>query len=272
LKWAGAKTKLVPFIRALVPGDATRLVEPFFGSGAVALNLGFRRNLVADANPDVIAVYDSLAAHPARYVRECRELFGPKGNSRNTFDRLRNEFNASRDRYRRACLFVYLNRHCYNGLCRYNKKGGFNVPFGRYVRPHFPAAEFAAFRSFLKRAETCCSDFRPIICQAGRGDFVYCDPPYSPLSLTANFTGYARGGFSHQDQTELVRACRDAAARGAFVVISNHDTAVTRELYAGADRLVELQVSRMISCDGANRNRAAELLAVYAPVPIAFAQ
>ena len=272
LKWAGAKTKLVPQIRALVPKGLTRLVEPFVGSGAVALNLDFACNLLADANPDVVSVYDSLAKHPLRFVRDCKELFTAKNNTAAAFNRLRDEFNASRDRYRRAGIFIYLNRHGYNGLCRYNQSGGFNVPFGRYDEPYFPEKEFAAFRQFLARAEVRCADFREIIGEAGRGDFVYCDPPYSPISQTANFTGYARGGFSHQDQLDLVRVCREAAARGAFIIVSNHDTPITRTLYVGADRLVELQVARLISCDGANRNKASELLVVYAPGPIAVAQ
>ena len=111
LKWAGAKTKLVPHIRALVPAGTNRLVEPFVGSGAVALNLGFSENLIADANPDVIAVYDSLATQPTKFVRDCKEMFSTRHNTQEAFTRLRNEFNASRDRYRRACIFVYLNRH-----------------------------------------------------------------------------------------------------------------------------------------------------------------
>lgn len=272
LKWAGAKTKLVPHIRALLPPTATRLIEPFVGSAAVALNLGLPKNLLADANPDVVAVYDCLAEHPVRFVRDCRELFASRNNTAESFNRLRAEFNASRDRYRRACLFIYLNRYGYNGLCRYNQSGGFNVPFGRYTAPYFPEKEFAQFRVFLRRAETVCADFREVIANAKAGDFVYCDPPYSPVSETANFTGYARGGFSHTDQLDLVVSCRAAIQRGAFVVISNHDTKVTRELYADATQLIELQVSRLISCDGANRAKAAELLVVYSPNAVAIAQ
>jgi len=272
LKWAGAKTKLVPHIRALVPPSATRLVEPFVGSGAVALNLDFPRNLIADANPDVIAVYESLSASPIKFVRNCKTLFTARNNSADAYSRLRDEFNACRDRYRRACLFIYLNRHGYNGLCRYNSSGGFNVPFGTYDAPYFPQKEMAVFRSFLKNADIRCADFRAVLEHAGVGDFVYCDPPYSPVSGTANFTGYARGGFSHQDQLDLVAACRAAASRGAFVILSNHDTPTTRALYADADRLIELQVARLISCNGAKRGPAAELLVVYASASIAVAQ
>jgi len=272
LKWAGAKTKLVPRIRALMPLTTARLVEPFVGSGAVALNLDLPSNLLADANPDVVSVYEALRDHPVKFVRDGRALFAASNNTAESFNRLRDEFNASRDHYRRACLFIYLNRHGYNGLCRYNSRGGFNVPFGRYDGPYFPEKEFAQFRVLLQRSTLRCGDFRDVIAEAGRGDFVYCDPPYSPISATANFTGYARGGFSHQDQLDLVKACRTAAHRGAYVVLSNHDTPTTRELYRDATDLQTLQVSRLISCDGANRAKAAELLVVYAPQRVAIAQ
>jgi DNA adenine methylase len=265
LKWAGAKTKLVPAIQCLLPPNRSRLVEPFIGSGAVALNLDFADNLLADANPDVVSVYEALSKTPTRFVRDCRAMFAPKYNTASAFNELREEFNASRGRYRRACIFIYLNRHGYNGLCRYNRSGGFNVPFGRYDAPYFPEKEFASFRSLLARSTVKCADFRGIIAEAGEGDVVYCDPPYSPISETANFTSYATGGFFHQDQLDLVQSCRDAANRGAFVVLSNHDTVVTRSLYRQADRLVELQVSRVISCDSANRKKVAELLIVYEP-------
>lgn len=272
LKWAGAKTKLVPHIRALVPDGCGRLVEPFAGSAAVALNLGFRENLLADSNPDVVAVYQALRRAPRRFVADCRALFRPEYNDRIAFNERREEFNRCRDRYRRACLFIYLNRHGYNGLCRYNSRGGFNVPFGRYPRPYFPEDECATMREFLRRAEVRCADFRAILREAGAGDFVYCDPPYSPLTRTASFTAYARAGFSHDDQVDLVGACREAAARGAYVVMSNHDTPITRELYAAADRIVALQVPRMISCVPTNRGKASELLVVYAPVRVAVGQ
>ncbi len=246
-------------------------MEPFLGSAAVALNLGFERNLLADSNADVVGLYQSLAADPEVLVAECRRLFSSGNNTEASFYRLREEFNRTRDPFRRACLFVYLNRHGYNGLCRYNSKGGFNVPFGKYDAPYFPSEEFAHMSDLLAKAELRCSDFRTIIADAGHGDFVYCDPPYSPASETANFTGYAKGGFTHTDQLDLVEACEAAASRGATVVVSNHDTPVTRELYANATNLIELQVSRLISCDGATRTKAAELLVVYSIAPLAMA-
>ena len=271
LKWAGAKTKVVPHILALVPPTSKRLVEPFLGSAAVALNLGFDRNLLADSNPDVVGLYQSLAADPESFVRECRHLFTTRSNTEDAYYRFRDEFNGTRDVFRRACLFVYLNRHGYNGLCRYNSKGGFNVPFGKYDAPYFPVKEFAHMTELVQRSEVQCVDFRALLADAGAGDFVYCDPPYSPASETANFTSYAKGGFSHTDQMELVLACSAAADRGATVVISNHDTPVTRALYKAASQIIELRVSRLISCDGATRTKASELLVVYSNAAFAVA-
>ena len=258
-------------IQVLVPPASQRLVEPFLGSAAVALNLGFEKNILADSNPDVVGLYRSLANDPERFVRECRRLFSPQTNTEETYYQLRDEFNGTRDGFRRACLFVYLNRHGYNGLCRYNNKGGFNVPFGKYDAPYFPSQEFAHMTDLLEKSDLRCADFRTVIAEAGHDDFVYCDPPYSPMSETANFTSYSSGGFSHSDQIDLVSACTAAARRGATIVISNHDTPVTRELYCDATHLVELQVARLISCDGAGRKKAAELLVVFSNSPVAMA-
>ena len=224
LKWAGAKTNLVAAIREAVPPGARRLVEPFVGSGAAALNLGFEQNLVADTNRDLIDVYRELKRRGARFINECAALFTKSSNSARTFYRRRAEFNATRNRGRKAALFVYLNRHCYNGLCRYNASGGFNVPFGRYVSPRFPCAEMTQFHALLQTCTLVHADFRAVLAQAGAGDFVYCDPPYVPVSATAHFTTYAKAGFDPQDQHDLADSCLAASKRGATVVLSNHDT------------------------------------------------
>jgi len=140
---------------------------------------------------------------------------------------------------RKAALFVYLNRHGYNGLCRYNRRGGFNVPFGRYVRPHFPEAEMLAFHAHAQRA-----DFRV-------------------QSFEANFTSYSRDGFDLEQQRHLAELAAETAARGIPVLISNHDTPFTREAYANAAELDSFPVHRSISCNGARREAARELLALF---------
>ena len=265
LKWAGAKTKLLPLIRALAPARPRRFVEPFVGSGAVALNLGHARNLIADANGDLIALYRVLQQEGDGFIESCAPLFVPENNSAAAFYALRDEFNLILEARRKAALFVYLNRHSYNGLCRYNARGRFNAPFGRYDGPRLPRDRMRAFHSFLQHCELRHADFREILAEAGPGDLVYCDPPYVPASATANFTGYAQEGFSPRDQIDLAAACEAAAARGACVFISNHDTPETRGYYRDADERHELIVRRRISCDSANRAEARELLAVFRP-------
>lgn len=265
LKWAGAKTKLLPAIRAVAPSEARRFVEPFVGSGVVALNLGHALNLIADANPDLVAVYRVLQSEGDAFIENCAPLFLPETNCAAAFYALRTEFNSTTDARRKAALFIYLNRHGYNGLCRYNAKGGFNAPFGRYEGPRLPRERMQAFHAFLQRCEIRHADFREIMAEAGAGDFVYCDPPYVPVSATANFTDYARGGFAARDQAALADSCAVAAARGACVVVSNHDTPETRDLYRGADECHELLVARRISCDSSTRAHVRELLAVFRP-------
>jgi DNA adenine methylase len=265
LKWAGRKTSIIVSIKELLPLTAHRFIEPFIGSGAVFLNTDYPDNLLADSNADVINLYKILQADGETFIKRCRKIFIPENNKESRFYELRDEFNAAADLQRRAELFIYLNRHCYNGLCRYNKSGRFNTPFGRYSNPYFPANEMMEFAEKLSTAKLVAQDFRPTLAEATAGEVVYCDPPYVPLSASASFTTYAVGGFGPKDQAELAACCLGASRRGVMVLVSNHDTPETRELYKDAQQIVSLLVQRMISCNGAKRNKAEELIAVFAP-------
>jgi DNA adenine methylase len=266
LKWAGGKTKLISAIKPLLPVGEFRLIEPFVGAGAVFLNTEYRANLLCDSNGDLISLYRVLCQLGAKFVRQCEELFAPENNREDKFYRFRGEFNKAGDPQRRAALFVYLNRHCYNGLCRYNQAGQFNTPFGSYERPYFPREEMLDFAVRLRSASLSAQNFRTSMSAAATGDVVYCDPPYVSLTATSkNFTDYASGGFSIEDQKSLAACAVEAARRGAIVVISNHDTGLTRQLYQDASLIVPVLVSRTISCDGSSRRRASELIAVFKP-------
>jgi DNA adenine methylase len=232
----------------------------------VFLNSDYPANLLFDSNGDLISLYRILRRDGDGFVAKCQELFTVENNTAKRFYELRTEFNEGGAAVRRAALFVFLNRHCYNGLCRYNQKGEFNTPFGRYAKPYFPATEMREFARKLHDAEVAAQDFRASFAKAQRGDLVYCDPPYIPLSATANFTDYASGGFSLKDQADLASCCLAAAQKGATVVISNHDSPVARELYRAASSIIAVQVSRTISCDGENRGKVNELIAVFKPV------
>jgi DNA adenine methylase len=261
LKWAGNKYRIIERVRARLPAGR-RLVEPFTGSGAVFLNTDYPRYLLADGNKDLIDLYNTLKAEGEAFITDCRKLFRPANNTAETYYKLRAEFNACTDTRRRAVLFVYLNRHGYNGLCRYNARGGFNVPFGRYKKPYFPEAEMYAFHHKAKRATFRHETFERTMRKLRDGDVVYCDPPYVPLSLSSSFTAYRADGFTLAQQQQLADSAAQAAQRGITVLISNHDTQFTRDAYRMAD-IEQLSVHRSISCHGHKRCRVNELLALY---------
>lgn len=261
LKWAGGKYRLLERIKAALP-PGQRLVEPFAGSGALFLNSDYPAYLLADTNGDLINLYQHLQRDGERFITECRSFFRPEMNERAAYYAQREQFNQTRDRRQKAALFLYLNKHGYNGLCRYNSRGQFNVPFGRYEQAYFPEMEMRFFVDRCGRATFNQAGYVETMAAALPGDVVYCDPPYQALSKTANFTSYSRTPFGWGEQEQLAALARQLAARGIPVLISNHDTPEIRELYAGAE-ISQFTVQRSISCDGSNRNRVGELLALF---------
>jgi len=264
LKWAGGKYRLLSRIRRRLPA-APRLVEPFVGSGAVFLNLDYPHYTIADCNRDLINFYSALKKSGGAFIAQCAALFVPGNNHKARYLTLREEFNSTRDTRRKAALFLYLNKHGYNGLCRYNASGEFNVPFGRFRGPRFPDKRLRQMQSKLARARILCADFEPVMRSARPGDVIYCDPPYVPLSRTSNFTSYHTFGFGEDDQRRLARCTVEMRSRGVTVLVSNHETPMTRDIYRGADRVDSVNVRRLISCNGSKRELARELLALYTP-------
>lgn len=262
LKWAGNKFRIIETIRTMLP-EGKRLVEPFAGSGAVFLNTSYDEYLLADNNADLITLFTILRDQGDEFIAQCEKLFRDSTNYEDYYYRRRDEFNRCTDAKRKAALFVYLNRHGYNGLCRYNAGGGFNVPFGRYKKPYFPAREMQRFHEHAQRAQFIHQDFVHVFGMLKAGDVVYCDPPYVPLSKSASFTCYSAGGFDLQQQTTLATLAQTARQRGVPVLISNHNTQFTRTAYRAADNIKRLQVKRLISCQGQKRQPAAELLALF---------
>lgn len=263
LKWAGGKFKLVPFIEFNLPNQSRkRLVEPFAGSAALSIALDFEAYLLNDTNPDLINLFKTLKEQKQEFIDYTRSFFTIENNQENRFYELREIFNNSKESSERSALFVYLNRHAFNGLCRYNSKGLFNVPFGRYKSPYFPEIEMLAFIEKSDRIELMCDDFQKALNQAGDDDVVYCDPPYVPLSETASFTAYAKNGFNLEDQNRLAQAAKQASHQSQGVLISNHDTAFTRKIYKEA-RLETVAVQRNIAAKGSSRQKVRELLAIY---------
>lgn len=265
IKWAGSKRRVTSEIRDSLPGG-NRLIEPFLGSGAVFLANQHRYSefLLTDSNADLITLYQEVVRDPSGFIADAQRFFSKNGNVAAAYYERRERFNRLPQGRERAVLFLYLNRHGFNGLCRYNRSGGFNVSFGRYKAPRFPEQELQAFATAIDKASIRRDDFRCAMQEAGVGDVVYCDPPYVPLSPTACFTEYLAAGFSKSDHLELVAEALAATRRGATVVISNHDTVATRKLYHLANSIFTVQVRRSI---GAKRGRglAPEVIATFLP-------
>jgi len=262
LKWAGGKYGLVEDIQRHLP-SADELVEPFVGAGSIFLNTDYQHYLLADINPDLVNLYNLLKEKPETYISEAKRWFVPENNRKEFYLDVRAQFNGTDEVMYRSLAFLYMNRFGFNGLCRYNKKGGFNVPFGSYKKPYFPESELEFFAEKAKKATFICAGYEDTFSQAGKNSVVYCDPPYAPLSNTANFTSYAGAGFTLDDQAALADiAEKTATERNIPVLISNHDTILTRRLYHGA-QLNVVKVKRTISRNGSGRNKVDELLALF---------
>ena len=183
LKWAGGKYGLVEDIQRYLP-EGRKLVEPFVGAGSVFLNTDYEQYLLADINPDLINLYNLLKESPEAYISEAKRWFVSENNRKEAYLSIRAQFNATDDVMYRSLAFLYMNRFGFNGLCRYNKKGGFNVPFGSYKKPYFPEAELEFFAKKAKKATFVCESYTDTFKRARKGSVVYCDPPYAPLSNT----------------------------------------------------------------------------------------
>ena len=261
LKWAGGKYRLVPRIKEKLP-PGKRLLEPFAGSCAVSLNTDYPAYWLNDVNPDLINLYQVLQKQGHAFIDYCHSFFTPKNNTSQKYYSLREQFNKEKSPETKAALFLYLNRHGYNGLSRYNAGGEFNVPFGRYRKPYFPEKEMVFFYEKFKNAVFTCLDFEKMMESAETGDVIYCDPPYIPLSETSNFTSYSAGGFGKKEQERLAKAAERLAKRGIETIISNHYNDFTMNIYKHAD--IEIfPVRRFISCNGNNRNKINEILAIF---------
>ncbi|MBK7579639.1 MAG: DNA adenine methylase [Myxococcales bacterium] len=258
LKWAGGKTQLLPEILARLPAQIGTYFEPFIGGGAVFFALAsqarFRRAVLSDRNPDLVAVYRALKEDVESVIR----ALGRLQHSKAEYYRVR----ALRPRglAQRAARIVYLNKTGYNGLYRVNRSGQFNVPFGSYKNPNIcDAANLRAAAAVLSDVEIEVADFEESVSRARAGDAVYLDPPYVPLSKTASFTAYDRHPFGPGEHQRLAQVFADLERRGVHAVLSNSDTPETRSLYRGF-KLSTVRVSRPINCRPGARGPIDELL------------
>lgn len=262
LKWAGGKGKLLRELLTHIPETFEAYHEPFVGGGALFFELAAQRRIksayLSDINASLIDVYLGL--------RDCvDDVIAVLQQHRHEHDyyyavRALNPANLSLPE--RAARVIYLNKTCYNGLYRENRAGQFNVPFGRYKNPTIcDEPNLRAASAVLQGVDIACRPFSTVLDAAQPGDFVYFDPPYVPASATANFTAYHRHGFGPDDQRRLRDVFAALAARGVRAMLSNSDTPLVRELYAGF-RVEQVLAARAVNSKANGRGKVAEVLAL----------
>ncbi|EGU6933370.1 Dam family site-specific DNA-(adenine-N6)-methyltransferase, partial [Escherichia coli] len=261
-KWAGGKFGVLEQIFRYLP-EGKRLIEPFVGGGAVFMNAGYQENLLNDVNADLINFYKTLQREAHSLITLAHRFFQDY-NTQEGYLAVRNAFNKQvYDDLHRAAAFLFLNRHCFNGLTRYNQAGEFNVGYGKYKTPYFPLQEMEAFLGAEGRSEFVCGDFAAVIEAAGEGDVIFCDPPYEPLPNTEGFTNYSGHDFKFEEQKRLASLLTDAHRRGAKVLITNSGAPNIRELYQDSGFRVEpLFARRSVSCKGDTRGVAHDVMAI----------
>ncbi len=262
IKWVGGKGKLRHALAALMPPgvELMRHVEPFVGGGALFFAQNPGRALMCDVNPDLENTYVAVRAEVSSVIQALSRL--AHGHGKERYYEVRERYNERRraQAAERAAMFIYLNKTCFNGLYRVNRSGAFNVPMGSYVKPTILDAEaLYAASARLKSADIRCASFETLLSEARPGDFVYMDPPYEPVSRTANFTSYAQEGFSQADQTRLRDVYRELDRRGCRLMLSNSDVPFIRDLYRGF-QIDTVMAPRAVSCDGKGRSPVSEVV------------
>ena len=269
VKWAGGKGQLLAQFEPYFPVHFARYLEPFVGGGAVFFHLYNQGRLegkevvLIDGLEELIGTYRVIQTQVEALIAALREHEPHKQEAAYFYqvrDWDRRPSYAERGDVQRAARFIFLNRTCYNGLYRVNRRGLFNVPFGRYRNPTICDEEnLRAVSRALQGVTLVAGDFARCLDWAGPDDFVYLDPPYHPLSATAHFTSYTAADFDLADQQRLATVFAELDRRGCQVMLSNSATDPVRELYASYEQ-VEVQAVRAISSKGDGRGAIPELL------------
>ena len=260
IKWAGGKSQLMPEIAGRFPpkNEISRYFEPFLGGAAVFFHSGHPRSFLSDTNRDLVELYQVVQ----RDVQGLIEALRPHRNQREYYYQVRSQNPAELSPVQRAARLIFLNKTCFNGLYRVNRKGQFNVPFGRYKNPTIcDAAGLRAASAVLQSASISMRDFESVLGDVQPGDFIYFDPPYHPINSTSSFTSYTAGKFDEEEQRRLAAVYAQLARQGCFVMLSNSDTPLIRGLYRDF-HIHEIQANRAINSKPERRGKITELLIV----------
>ncbi|MDG7037140.1 MAG: DNA adenine methylase [Nitrososphaerota archaeon] len=262
VKWAGGKKQLLSQFEPYFPMEINRYFEPFVGGGAVAFYIikqySPQEVNLSDSNEELVNAYNIIKDDVDSLIGVLGEY--KKRHSREFYYKIRALRPNALSRLERAARFIYLNKTCYNGLYRVNAKGQFNVPMGSYKHPAIlNEHELKEISRLLQNTSVETKQFYEIEDKAKRGDFVYFDPPYYPISKTSSFTAYTKETFLDQEQERLAKLYTELDRKGVNVMLSNSDSDFIKNLYSGY-HINFVLASRMISCDAKGRGKLKELV------------
>ncbi|MEY4602582.1 MAG: hypothetical protein RL292_523 [Candidatus Parcubacteria bacterium] len=266
VKWVGGKRQLLAQFRRLnlYPPEkfnieTGRYFEPFVGGGAVFFDLLPERAYLSDLNNELVTTYNVIRSDVENLIKSLKKHKLDK----EYFLKIRAQNPENLSDLNTASRFIYLNRTCFNGMYRVNSKGGFNVPFGKYTNPLICDDDNLRKASrALKNVEIKKQDYKEVLKKAKKGDFVYFDPPYYPVSKTASFTSYTAESFLDKEQIELRDTFVELHKRGCFVMLSNSDTPFINKIYSEPKgvRITKVQAGRAINSDASKRGKITEVL------------
>lgn len=267
IKWVGGKTQLLPQIKERLPQRFNTYYEPFLGGAAVLLDLNPTEAVVSDINLELINMYLQVKYQPQKLLTninkldECHESYSdPKA----FYYEVRKDFNENLGEVTaaQAAQFIYLNKHCFNGLYRVNSKGQFNVPFnGKLSGKSIDPKHLCDVCTKLQSVHFICGDFEDTVKDAKAEDFVFFDSPYAPLTPTS-FTDYTKEGFSYEDHVRLANLFKELDSRGCYCMLTNHDTPLIRELYKDY-KIETVDVRRSINRNGSGRTGTEVIITNY---------
>lgn len=261
LKWAGGKTQMLPDLLPKVPTSYGRYIEPFFGGGALFFSLCPEKAIIADSNPELINLYRQIADNVESVIFYLKQY----ENTSEIFYSVRSLDWEQLSKPEAAARTLFLNRTCYNGLYRVNKKGQFNVPYGKYKNPKICDTEaLYAASSALKKAEIICGDYSLVLEHyAQPGDFIFLDPPYLPISEYSDFKRYTKEQFYEEDHVELAKEVIRLHEKGCHILLTNSNHPLVHELYAPF-KIDIIQTKRHISCRG-NTRKGEDIIVTIPP-------
>ena len=229
LKWAGGKTQLLEHLLPKIPKEYNKYIEPFFGGGALFFALEPNNSIIADSNPELINLYRVIAKDVNSLISELKNL----KNEKDFFYDMRKKEFSELSEIEAAARTIFLNKTAFNGLYRVNKKGQFNVPFGYYKNPKIlDEDQLLAASKLLKKTKILLGDFKDVLCEnAKKGDFIFLDPPYLPVSKFSDFKRYTKEQFHEKDQISLANLVNKLSKKGCHILLTNSNHPLIHELY-----------------------------------------